>query len=691
MKDLLKERDINRALIVDDAYDLAPRAADLRDQADQWTNFFTDLSGEQRDLIDAESAETSGLSSGEKMADDRYVETVWHVRHQLGEVAELLFETYKSRQAADTAHVDKARKIIEGLGLKCETAGREFEEKAATAQLILIDLYLGGTQDNAALEESMKRLGEVVAKRKGDPPLVVLMSRSNLLHENRARFRDDVGLIESGFRILSKADLKTPEKLELQIQRLAESHPETLKLARFFAALENGISRAADRTLEVMRRLSLSDISQIQQLLLEAEEAPAGSYLVDVFDRVLQHEVERDAPIIDAALDLNVLTAERHPPAFVAGSIELQDVVQRTLTQAKDRLRLPGTPHSKVAFGDILTVQKVPRSSKGVKRITWPSGVTDKNVFLVLTPVCDLQHGSSPRVLLMVGELRDIRHMDWTYGSDARTPAIRVDGKLVWIKWDPKHVDTVSGPVLDGALADGRVQIAARLRDAHALELQQRLLSGLGRVGLLAAMPATFKVAVEAYVTDKDRKVHPLNVPELSEGGVVWVGRDGDSKMVRKFVLKEPAADALQDALSAIAPDDIAPETRNVFKELLVSTELGSNLTAGINISNLKPAKWLPVPRIEGAASKTPFAMIALNLEVPAELTRHQAPNAGVMLVLREIDSDAQVRLADVIRADGSNGTNRAKPKKAKRTPAAASVAAPQAGEALAAGDDNPK
>lgn len=651
LTDLLKERGIKRALIVDDACDVTPRASDLQDQADQWAIFAADLDPDLAVLIVEQSPETAGLDFDQKIADDRYVAAVWSLREQLGDVAKPLFETYENRQADDTAYVDLAREIVEGLDLDCETAGREFEEKARDAQLILIDLYLGGSQNEAALEESMKRLTKVVANRKDHPPLVILMSRSSLLHERRDRFRDEVGLIESGFRILPKAELKVPGKLERQIERLAESQPETLKLARFFAALENGISQAAERTLKVMRRLTLSDIAQIQQLLLEAEEAPAGSYLVDVFDRVLQHEVERDEPIINAALDLNALTPERHPPAFVAGSLELQQVVQRTLTQAKNRLRLPGTPHSKVTFGDILRVKKVYPRRRNVKGVIWPSGVTENDVLLVLTPVCDLQHGQSPQVLLMVGEVRELGHADWSYGGDARTPAIPIYDKLAWIKWNLKHVDTVSGQVLDEALADGRVEIVARLRDGHALELQQRLLSGLGRVGLLAPMPGTFLVSVEAYVTDKDRKVVPLEVPALADGGVVWVGRDSQSKTIKKFVLREMPADGIQDALAVIDPKDIAPEARGVFKELQGSNELASTLTAGVDVTKMRDGVWFPAVRGKGAKSSSPFLLLALNFNVPDELSRQDVGKAGLMLVLRAIDAEGRaVRREDLAR-----------------------------------------
>jgi len=161
-----------------------------------------------------------------------------------------------------------------------------------------------------------------------------------------------------------KSDLDENNRLERQLERLAENAIESRDLARFFNAIEIGVSGAADRTVRLFRKLKLSDIGQIQQLLLSAEGEPTGSYLVDVFDRVLQHEIEAEAGIIDAAEKLNEFKTLRHPTPYVAGSSELQELVQRLLTQNQNRLRLPGSIDAVVAFGDnICACAKAPTPS----------------------------------------------------------------------------------------------------------------------------------------------------------------------------------------------------------------------------------------------------------------------------------------------------------------------------------------
>ena len=58
------------------------------------------------------------------------------------------------------------------------------------------------------MAESKNLLTKSLETRVKNPPLVILMSRSENLEAKRDEFRDDVGLIDSGFRILRKAELE---------------------------------------------------------------------------------------------------------------------------------------------------------------------------------------------------------------------------------------------------------------------------------------------------------------------------------------------------------------------------------------------------------------------------------------------------------------------------------------------------
>ncbi|RVK08925.1 hypothetical protein CN165_31150 [Sinorhizobium medicae] len=649
LDELLKKHKISKALIVDDVIDQVPKAADIGAGNEAWPTFNDDLTEEQRGIIGAEYPRALTDRFDDLVADNGYVGAIWRLRERLGDVAAPLFEAYMASQTSDDKYVQLVRTKLEAQGITCELAGRSFKEKATDADLIVIDLYFGTAQDDAALAESKLLLKDALLPRAANPPLVILMSRSPRLEGKRDEFRDDVGLIDSAFRIIKKGELEHSDRLEIQLERLAQNAEDSAKLARFFHALDVGIKTAADQTLVLLRKLRLSDIGQIQQLLLSAEGEPTGSYLVDVFDRVLQHEIESHAGIIDAARDLNGFKAINHPPPYVAGSSDLQDLVQRLLTQHKERLRLPGSVEAVVTFGDILRMPLDADEELLKRALLVDLGAND--VLLVLTPVCDLQRGGAPRILLLVGKLKMLNVEDWAYGDEARTPSIKIDGALHWIKWSLKHVDTVSWDRLESALGAGDIRIVARLREAHALELQQKVLSGLGRVGLLASLPATFPVDVEVFFPDAAGVPTALAVPELADGAVCFVGRDEKGNQAIRLVMTEGSCDGVERALNALDVGQVASKAHTALDHLRTSTDLRRLMAAGLDLKGVSASDWALIASETGADKGVPkMGLIAWNLPVTAEpLKKNVLNKAGIIIVIKDAAGSTVPGLGKVI------------------------------------------
>lgn len=647
LAELLVERGIRTALIVDDVCDLVPRAADIDPANPAWVNFNDDLTVADKALINAEYPGDEKTPFATRITEDGYVAAVWRLRDKLDGAADPVFATYLVDQAADLKFVDLVKKRLEAVGIACTTAGREFRDAALVADVIIIDLFFGNAQDDADLAESKRLLAAALSGRPGDAPLVILMSRSNRLDAKRDEFRNDVGLLDSAFRIIRKADLEASDTLERQLERLAQNAEDSRRLARFFKAIEGGMASATDRTLKLLRNLKLSDVGQIQQLLLSAEGEPAGSYLVDVFDRVLQHEIEREEGIIEAAAELNKFASIQHPPPFLAGSPDLQELVQRTLTQNEKRIQLPGALDSPVTFGDIL---RRPVGGGAPKPGTLFADRSTDDLFMVMTPVCDLQRGGAPRVLFLVGALKDVKAQDWSYGDDARTPSIRLDGELHWIKWDLKSLETASWDQLESALKDEGLRIVARLREAHALELQQRVLAGLGRVGLVAPMPATFPVEVEIYFAAVDGRLTRLAVPELNDGAVCFAGRDNDANPVTRVVLTEGGADGILAAITGLDPTLVAPDAKTAFTHVTTTDDLRHKLDAGLSLKGVGSEGWTHLPSETGAANNIPkMGLIALNLSMKGEpLKRADLTKAGIAILIRDAEKMGAARAATV-------------------------------------------
>lgn len=651
LNELLAEKNIKRVLIVDDVCDAVPTANDIDPGNDAWPTFSDDLNAEHQVKINNVYPAAANKRFDECVTDDEYIAAVWSLRNDLGDICEPIFATYVADQKSDQQYIDKAVEKLQGLGLECETCGREFLQTAKSADLILIDLFFSKTQDDSALNESKNKLKLVIEERRDNPPLVILMSRSQRLETKRDEFRDHVGLLDSAFRIIKKSDLENTDRLERLLERLAENAIDSRKLASFFCSIEKGMQKATERTLELLRKLSLSDVGQIQQLLLSAEGEPTGSYLVDVFDRVLQHEIERDAGIIDAAIKLNQFSTTSHPPPYVAGSPELQELVERTLTQNSERLRLHGSLEGAVTFGDILKISE----NADIMRLksVLLVDLSPEKVLLVLTPACDLQRCGVPRILLLVGAIKPLNVKDWSYGNDARTSAIRINNKLCWIKWDLKHIDTVSHDQLNQVLDSNDLFIMARLREAHTLELQQRVLSGLGRVGTIATLPATFPVDVEIYYANIKNEPSRLDVPALEEGAVCFVGRDNKGASVLKLVMTEHSCDSVIDAYKAINGDHVATQAKKAFTHVCTSDDLRQLLTIGIDLKGAKDNGWSHIPSFTGQnMNVAKMGLLAWNFQGSNnELSKADLTKAGIIILVKDRENAETPGFDSVVRS----------------------------------------
>ncbi|MBY5841268.1 hypothetical protein J3P71_20700 [Rhizobium leguminosarum] len=643
LNELLEQKQVRRVLVVDDAYDPLPKASDLSIDGAEWTNFFDDLTAEDEDVLRSFSPEYDESEAADLPASDTFVAAVWENRELLrGELIGPVLARYQDDMAQDREYLDRLTAALAAFGLECQTAGRSFEEQAALADLVIIDLFLGSVQDADAIGQSKAKLKQVVDARRANPPLVVLMSRSGRLEEKREEFRDDTGLLESGFRIVRKIDLNGEGKLSRLLRTLASHREDTVKLARFLDAWQAGVTQATQRAAKLMRTLDLSDYAQIQQLLLAEEGEPTGSYIVDIFDRVHQHEVERDAAIIDAAVALNGITATEYPPPYVVGSPDLQQLVYRSLFQHSERLRLPGS-NIGIAFGDILR----PVLRLGNPPLPNPiSDVSPDHVLTVLTPACDLQRGGAKRVLLLVGELRPLLAKDWSYKDDpARTPVIEIEGVRYWVKWDMKHIDTISHTSLSEALLPaGGLKLIARLRESHALELQQKLLSGMGRVGLPALMPATFPMEVKIGFPDLERKLRLVDLAALSNDGVAFIGRPGASKM--KLILGEDAIDAINEAIIAVDLDTVHEQARPAIEYLRNNpAEILDALAKGLPLPGPDAERFLSVPSPSGALQGQiirSVAIIGRNRAIDAPFDNRTAAQAGVVFWTKDSKDEVE-------------------------------------------------
>ncbi|WFE75249.1 hypothetical protein [Roseinatronobacter sp. S2] len=369
------------------------------------------------------------------------------------------------------------------------------------------------------------------------------------------------------------------------LSRLAQHRLDALKIAKLLHVWDEGLIGARTRFMESVRKLDLTDYAQIRDLLLNFEGQPLGSYLIDVFDRVLQHEIERDSDLIAAAADVNTVNLERYLAPNISGSPDLQELVYRTIYHNPERLNVKGDDGDlPISFGDLLVDKRVFEESSN---LTLPF-----DVMVVLTAACDLVRNGVDHILLLQGKLKPLEPTAWSYDNKAiRTPIISfTDGRRFGISWTIKAVTGWSREDVKVHLSDdGGFIKHARLRESVALELQQKMLSNLGRVGQIAPMPACFPVAIQLYRPNTDGEWIELASELLSSrGGVIFVGRDDDSKPNARLVIAEDVCEEIAMLINTLTDDDVPKIGRPSLARIKASQGLLTNLEQGLNVSGLK-------------------------------------------------------------------------------------------------------
>lgn len=651
LTEILASANITRALIVDDAIDEAPLADDLSIDGPQWTRFFDDLTAPDHAALADAFPEYADLEAEDLQKSDGFVGCLWANRNLIAPaLCQTLFARYVADMQADANHLNALQAQLEGAGLACTAVGRDFVAAVADADIVFMDLYLCSAQRIDDIKVSIEGLASALAKRRTRPPLVILMSRSNRLEDKRSEFREGTKLFESTFRILVKADIQVDGVVQRTVGRLATHYQKSLKLSEFVCAWEDGLDAARDRTTKLIRKLGLSDLAQIQHLLLSAEGEPMGSYLVDVFDKVLQHEIEANANIIATALALNNLDTSKFPAPLVPGANDLLEFVEHSLFHHRARLKLPGAIDSSVSFGDVLrrklhapaaiatvapAAPEAPATDEASKPAALPEIKSDM-VMAVLSPACDLQRNQLKRVLLLAGELLVLKTEAWSAKIDgAKTPVFDMgDGIRRCIKWDLKHILTLTHSELNDFLISEQpaFEKVGRLRDLHALEIQQKLLSSMGRVGLAAPMPATHAVRIQAFTVGADKKLRTLNVASLTDGGVCFIGRTSDGeKAHEKLVLTERACEDICRAIDQIDPDTVHERSRDILRSIQKSNELYETLERGITVANPNNENFVEFKSSEAATQ----GLVARNKKQigALTLTGKELPLSGLVLI----------------------------------------------------------
>lgn len=645
--ELVKAAGFEKALIIDDAIDEVPTAADLAMDADAWSIFVADI-GDDIEHVEAAFPDYKNLDGNALRDSNEFVQAMYGLKDKLRpDLWNTLFQAYERDQASDREFLRKLEKRLVDVGLQVATTGRSASDAGRDCSIVFADLFLGASQQDFDIAASVDRLVKLMSSRRDQPPAVVLMSRSPLLKDKKERFRDDAKMVGAMFRVYGKQDLLEGSTVETVLERLATHYADAVRVTSFLNAWESGLDDAKTDFMKLIRRLDLSDYSKIREVLLDAEGQPLGSYMLDVFDRVLQHHIEGQAPTITSAIELSRIDADKYPAPYIAGSADLQELVTRVLWQNPDRLKVPGnTAGMPVSFGDVLV-----RKARLDPTLRQESASLQPDALVVLTPACDLvRKPERRRVLLVGGTMKPIDSKTWRYKPKGVSTAIlQLRGQpRMFVEWDFDDHRMLSRDEIAALIKeDGPYGIGLRFRESNALELQQRLLSDMGRVGLLSTMPFTFPVEVRLLTANTQGGVLPIDLPALAADGGVWItGRDSKGYDLSRLILTETSIDEILGAVEKIDEGQIPERAKETLKRLQASTSFRTLLQRGLNqpqpirkgtLAELK----VPGPRPENGspASEETIGLVVRNPgELPSTLSTNQQKHAAIIFVVNDLD-----------------------------------------------------
>ena len=636
-KQRVQEAGISSAIIVDDGYDEIPQAGELQDE-DGWESFFDDAQGDAARRIEAIFPGYAPEDREDLKSNQGFINALWHQQDSIKDLLGELFDTYEQKIREIKPFLEVAEAVLGALAIPFKTCGRDFVEAAIDVDLIVIDLFLGIRQGEEDRKLTVERLKEVIEVRKDCPlPSIVLMSQVPGIDRLAKEFREDAKLHASAFRHIKKNDLPKSGRLEGLILTLASHRSDSQALANFVDTWEANAIKAASAAANTLRKIDIDDLQHIRNMLLRFEGINTSSYILDVFDRVLQYEIEAHSAVLDAAILLDEV-ADDPAPLMISNDRDTYAVLEQTLFVNPKRRNHATGAEWPIAFGDILG----PKQGALIAPSGFFSG-RDDLVFFVASPECDLiRRDGLTTALLVAGLLKEIDMTKPDLAVTAKTTPILVldEGKRFQVNWDFGDLRTIN---LDNAKQllhpeGGDMSVVARLREGAALGLRQQLLSNIGRVGELAPLPRSQRFKADLYFPLQQGGTQLIKMPDGIEiTGNLLIPRLGKYAAA---IIDSNCEDDLTEVLLGLDLENVAKRSENHFQKLKEQTRIRQIFRSGFQVElplgKPRPAGLLKLgeeqPKKDSAKPKSESVATIVNGEADEGGLTNITLNAGLIL-----------------------------------------------------------
>jgi len=666
LKELLVERKIVCAHIVDDAFDEIPALPMTAGQVQEALEHI-DEPGLKAvcsvlGLPDADEDSVRGA-----LQDLEKLRQVFGARSQLPEeTARILFSDHEKLRSGKLAQLQPLLTLLTDSGVKCIHFGVDYDPQGAEEpQLFFVDLRL--REDAVASHEDAARaFGALKHAHRQCKPFVFLMSsQAGVLGPNREEFRRVTDLFQSEFEDIDKALFADQSEFTRMLTRYTQAMPELAKLRDSMGKMRKAVDDAADNVLRELRALDLADYFVLFKNTTAVEKVALGSYVVDMLLEYLAHEVEGADTVWELADELSALKLESLPrirfgwsPAAVR-LYSMSMLHSPKMLLAEDRIE-KGPRQGYFFTGDIFFEAQAHHAAEPGR------------AFAVITPACDLVRPKSGRsILICEGTVSAFTVGSPLVAQDGLPMAVlphpRDSSKYVTVEWDKKNLH-LWGDEMKQSFRDGAPYIrASRLRPEYALQLQHAVTSDLSRVGTQKPPSSLMPHGLKCFVQDA-ALWHEVFHQRTLDAAALSDFEASAEKTFTTFMISDPslhhALIAVRDWVTVHPEVDTRPaidrvlaeDSRELLRSFRQKVPTKGTATGGLDITaypltGVDASRAKAVGLVRGSTCASDYAQIAHGQavnqrQISAVIFRWETTVVEVRRGPDEEDGEAEVRPA---------------------------------------------
>ena len=556
---IFKDNRVITAILVDDAFDLAPtfdeddlnRALSLLETDDAVEEAYKAAGGTWPANLEGLTDQLKRQLALQAKLRASYVEGG---EAPLARLAQAVFGRAARELIDQLAPLDTLQTLLESVGVTPEKFGAKGPpDNGPKSSLIFMDYFLGEDR-KTSVDASISRVRKLISRYDdGEMPIVILMSSeltdAGLIEEFRARAE----LLGCQFKFFRKDQFRNEQfTFVSELTDRVQFINQTRIIAEFLKSWWSALDAAVLDTKAEVGSLDLQDYFYIWEKAGRGKNQRFGEHVQALFSGRLKKLIENNDTLNRKSLRMNGLEfGNELPPAPFIPSMAVAKLAHAAAFQDLEPIRDEDKDRLGLELGDVfISESRKRRNNRSVRTL---------EASIVISPACDLEHGKLDTVLMIDGDVRTRTALE-SGNSDERV--LRTDifqftnekdeVEDLIIEWDARRLRTVSVVTFHAEMARQHFQRVARLRSVHALALQQKFAAQMTRVGMPDVPPVYRYTSVEvAFKSVTGPKVLIPLVGKADMQACV-IGETG-----KRVILMEPILERIRAAVAKLSAADM--------------------------------------------------------------------------------------------------------------------------------------